>query len=67
MERDEQGRKGSSDEDGIVLWRAEELQRAGFRPVLADAVAVRKDVDLHLAVDLVKKGCPDDMAIRILL
>jgi hypothetical protein len=67
VERDEQRRKGSSEKDGIVRWRAEELERAGFRPVLADAVAARKDVDLHLAVDLVKKGCPDDMAIRILL
>ena len=67
MERDEQRRKRSREKDEIVLWRAEELQRAGFRPVLAEALATRKDVDLHLAVDLVKKGCPDDMAIRILL
>lgn len=67
MEQEEPRRKGSSENDPIVLWRAEELQRAGFRPVLADRLAARRDVDLHLAVDLLKKGCPDEMAIRILL
>jgi hypothetical protein len=56
-----------SEEERIVLWRAEELQRAGFRPVVADALAAHKDVDLHVALNLVKSGCPHDTAIRILL
>ena len=56
-----------TERERIERWRAEELQRAGFRPVLADRLAALHDVDLHLAVDLLKKGCPDEMAIRILL
>jgi hypothetical protein len=60
-------RQRMSEEQRIVLWRAEELQRAGFRPVVADALAAQKDVDLHVALDLVKRGCPHDIAIRILL
>jgi hypothetical protein len=60
-------RRPLSEEDRIILWRAEELQRAGFRPVIANALAAQKGVDLHLAVDLVKSGCPHDTAIRILL
>jgi hypothetical protein len=56
-----------SEEDRIIRWRAEELERAGFRPVIASALAAQRGVDLHLAVHLVKSGCPHDTAIRILL
>jgi hypothetical protein len=55
------------EEERIVVWRAEELERAGFRPAIAKALAAHKDVDLHLALDLVKNGCPHDTAIRIIL
>jgi hypothetical protein len=67
MEVHQQARRPLSEEDRIILWRAEELQRAGFRPVIANALAAQKEVDLHLALDLVKNGCPHDTAIRILL
>jgi hypothetical protein len=67
MEVHEQAPRRMSEEERIVLWRAEELQRAGFRPVVANALAAQKYVDLHLALDLVKKGCPHETAIRILL
>jgi hypothetical protein len=67
MEVHERARRPVSEEDRIILWRAEELQRAGFRPVIANALAAQKGVDLHLALDLVKNGCPHDTAIRILL
>jgi hypothetical protein len=67
MEAHEQGRRPSNEEDRIILWRAEELQRAGFRPPIANALAAQRGVDLHLAVELVKNGCPHDTAIRILL
>ncbi len=64
---DQKRRRRLSEDDEIVRWRAEELQRAGFRPVIAGALAAQKHVDLHLAVTLVKNGCPHDTAIRILL
>ena len=51
----------------IERWRAEELERAGYDPVDACELAARSDVDLHLAVDLLERGCPADTALRILL
>jgi hypothetical protein len=51
----------------IELWRAEELERAGYDPVDAGELAARHDVDLHLAVGLLERGCPADTALRILL
>ena len=51
----------------IERWRAEELQRAGYEPRAAGRIAVRHDVDLHAAVELVERGCPQDLALKILL
>jgi hypothetical protein len=51
----------------IERWRAEELERAGYEPRSAGRLAVRHDVDLHTAVDLLERGCPPDLALRILL
>ncbi|MGH3085612.1 MAG: hypothetical protein ACRDNP_16425 [Gaiellaceae bacterium] len=51
----------------IERWRAEELERAGYEPRAAGRLAVRHDVDLHAAVDLIQRGCPADLALKILL
>ena len=51
----------------IERWRAEELERAGYKPRAAGRLAVRHDVDLHTAVDLLQRGCPIDLALQILL
>lgn len=51
----------------IERWRAEELERAGYEPPHAAELATRNDVDLHLAVDLLERGCPVETALRILL
>ena len=51
----------------IERWRAEELQRAGYEPRAAGRLAVRHDVDLHAAVELLERGCPADLALKILL
>ena len=51
----------------IEAWRAQELRRAGYDRGAATAVASRHDVDLHFAVDLVRRGCPPDLALKILL
>ena len=42
----------------IERWRAEELERAGYEPRAAGRLAVRHDVDLHTAVELLERGCP---------
>jgi hypothetical protein len=51
----------------IERWRAEELERAGYDPANAAELASRQDIDLHLAVDLLERGCPVETALRILL
>jgi hypothetical protein len=51
----------------VEHWRAEELVRAGFDPSDAIALAARHDIDLHLAVELVRRGCPYEIAIDILI
>jgi hypothetical protein len=51
----------------VERWRAEELMRAGYEPDAAADLAVRPDIDLHTAIDLLERGCPADLAVRILL
>ncbi|HEX6679159.1 MAG TPA: hypothetical protein VF063_00805 [Gaiellaceae bacterium] len=51
----------------IEQWRAEELERAGYGRHEAGRLAERHDVDLHLAIDLISRGCPAQVALDILL
>jgi hypothetical protein len=51
----------------IEQWRMEELERAGYSLEAADTLARRHDVDLHEATALIARGCPSDLALRILL
>jgi hypothetical protein len=51
----------------IERWRATELERAGYDPRAAAELASRPYVDLHLAVELLERGCPADTALQILL
>ena len=57
----------STEMERIERWRAEELERAGYEPRAAGRLAVRHDVDLHSAIELLERGCPVDIALRILL
>jgi hypothetical protein len=50
----------------VERWRTSELMRVGFPGDDAVALAARMDVDLHQAIELVERGCPPDLAIRIL-
>lgn len=56
-----------TEKERIERWRAEELERAGYEPRAAGRLAVRHDVDLHLAIDLLHRGCSVDLALKILL
>jgi hypothetical protein len=53
-------------QDGIVSWRHVQLERAGFSPSLARRVARDGRYDLHLLIELVERGCPHELALRIL-
>ena len=49
-----------TEQELFELWRATELERAGYPP------AARNDVDLHHAVELLQKGCSPELAVAIL-
>jgi hypothetical protein len=51
----------------VLLWREEELERIGYERETARDLAERTYVDLHLAMDLLRRGCPVDTALRILV
>jgi hypothetical protein len=51
----------------VERWRAEELIRAGYNPAAAVELAMRLDIDLHAAVELLGRGCPVELAVQILL
>jgi hypothetical protein len=51
----------------VRSWRFEALMRAGYPLEVAQRLAELVRVDLHLAVDLVRRGCPPETAQRILV
>jgi len=53
------------DED-LVAWRRQRLRAAGFAADLADEVSRECGMDLHALLGLVDRGCPPDLAVRIL-
>jgi hypothetical protein len=55
----------SIDDRVVVAWRFAELQRVGFDERVALELAMSPDVDLHLAIRLVERGCPTETALRI--
>ena len=59
-------RATTSDEQGLVGWRREMLQRSGFGVELASCLATDPLIDLHALIELVERGCPPTLAVRIL-
>ena len=57
----------STEAGEIVGWRFDRLVRAGYAEVDASKVARQVEVDLHLAMRLLERGCPAATALRILL
>jgi hypothetical protein len=55
-----------SEQELVEQWRAQELERAGYPEAVASELATRPDVDLHRAVELLKKGCTPELAADIL-
>jgi len=56
-----------TESERIERWRAEELMRAGYDHGDAIELAGLNHVDLHLAAQLLERGCPPATAVRILL
>jgi hypothetical protein len=57
----------TSEIDRIESWRHAELKRAGYDPESALVIAASHDVDLHAAVNLLRRGCSVELALQILL
>jgi hypothetical protein len=51
----------------VEAWRAEQLELAGYGAAAAAELAMRHDVDLHVAMEMLAHGCPADLALKILL
>jgi hypothetical protein len=56
-----------TDGERVFSWRHATLLAAGYDPRYAFKLALRPEVDLHLAVKLRHGGCPPETAVRILL
>jgi hypothetical protein len=56
-------RRGS---EGLREWRVRRLRAAGFSFVLAAKLADDCGVDLHALLELMDRGCPPELAARIM-
>jgi hypothetical protein len=56
-----------TESERVERWRTDELIRVGFDVEQATILAMEPGVDLHAAIDLVDRGCPPPLAVRILL
>ncbi len=50
----------------VLAWRFDALCRSGFDLDAAAVLAANGEVDLHEAIELVRRGCPPELAVRIL-
>ena len=57
----------SKELDPVTSWRLASLVAAGHAYPEALALGERSDIDLHVAVGLLERGCPNETALRILL
>jgi hypothetical protein len=55
----------SANQDRVVAWRVQRLRAAGCSAQLADTVAHDRRYDLHELLELVDRGCPAELAARI--
>ncbi len=53
--------------DRVEQWRAFSLERAGYDAESAAVLAGTPEVDLHLAMSLLERGCSVPLALQILL
>jgi len=50
----------------LAAWREQRLLRAGVDTDLAAALAADCALDLHAMIELIERGCPPELAARIL-
>ena len=50
----------------VVAWRRDQLAASGFPLPVAASLAQDLHYDLHALIELVERGCPPELAVRIL-
>jgi hypothetical protein len=50
----------------VVIWRREQLVRSGLPLAMAAQAAKDARYDLHALIELLRRHCPPDLALRIL-
>jgi hypothetical protein len=55
------------DVEQVEAWRLDVLVKGGYPQWLAKRLARWLDIDLHRAVELVRRGCQPELAAKILL
>jgi hypothetical protein len=55
-----------SDGHDVITWRRNQLVLAGYPLRLAARLAHDPGIDLHELITLVERGCPPELAARIL-
>jgi hypothetical protein len=58
---------GETEVEAILRWRFDVLVRSGYDIDSALVLASHVEVDLHDASALVRRGCPSETALKILL
>jgi hypothetical protein len=58
--------RAERERDSVTSWRVERLLDAGYDAEASLVLALDRDVDLHLAVSLLERGCSSDTALQIL-
>jgi hypothetical protein len=58
--------RGRVDRRAVAVWRRDQLVRSGFSDELAGRLASDPEYDLHRLIELVERGCPPELAVRIL-
>lgn len=51
----------------VEAWRLQALLNAGWKHHRAELLANRLDIDLHTATEILQHGCPQKLALKILL
>ncbi len=54
------------DRRALVTWRRRYLVKAGVDPAVASQIADDLRWDIHALMDLLERGCPLHLAVRIL-
>ena len=50
----------------VISWRRDRLVESGFPLRLASRIARDRRFDLHALIELGERGCPPELAVRIL-